>query len=74
MRTPLVQVKNFRNDRLNQRLNLATIVKNKSTSHKLAILPCAERFKRISAHAEQRPKSEADIDSTILGMTVPIDG
>ena len=50
------------------------LVKNKSTSHKLAVLPCAERFEWISVHAAQRQEFEIDINLTILGMTVPIDG
>ena len=72
----LVQVKNFRNDRLNQGRNSAMIVKNKSTSHKLAVLPCAERFDKISVHIIRRPLSAfvIDIKLTILGMTGPIDG
>ena len=52
------------------------IVKNKSTSHKIAVLPCAERFERISAHTARRLEFEfmIDIKLTISGMTVPIDG
>jgi hypothetical protein len=52
------------------------IVKNNGTSHKLAVLPSAERFERISAHAARRLESAfvIDIKLTILGMTGPIDG
>ena len=51
-------------------------VKNNSTSHKLAVLPCAERFDKISVHAIRRPSSASviDIKLAISGMTVPIDG
>ena len=52
------------------------IVKNKSMSHQLAVLPCAKRFDKISVHIIRRPMSAfvIDIKLTILEMTGPIDG